>query len=110
MLAQSDYQWIMHRFPRIILRRSFTGRFWCFIGGKVTDGPSVRTFLQSQSASNGGGGVYNYVDCRVDGSRAVARMCIRKLMNWLQSQRLSVCHARTGNSSLTIPQASALLS
>ncbi len=51
--SQFDNQWIMHSFNSIILWRSFTGRFWRYFGGRVTDGPSARTFLRSQSASNG---------------------------------------------------------
>lgn len=69
----------------------------------------MKTFLLPQLASSGR--MYNYVDCLVDGSPAVARMCIGvKQMDWLLSQCLCVCHARTGNSSLTIPQTLASLS
>lgn len=99
---------IMHSFNSVILYRSFTGSFWCFIGDRVIDGPSVRTLLQSQWASNRE--EYSYVDGRADGSPAVERMCIgREQMDWLLSQCLCVCDEGTGNTSLTFPQASVVL-
>lgn len=59
--------------------------------------------MQSQSASNGEDIAYKDLDCWVDGSPAVARMCIgRKQMDWLLNLCLRLCHARTRNSSLTI--------
>lgn len=48
--SQLDYQRIMPSFNWIILHRK------TLYGGRVTDGPSVKTFLLSQSACNGRGG------------------------------------------------------
>lgn len=57
------------------------------------------------------GRIYNYVVSWVDGSPVAGRMCIgRQQMDQPLSQRLCVCHAKTGNSSQTIPQATASLS
>lgn len=101
--SQFDNQRIMQSFNSINLSRSSTGRLWHFVGGRVTDGPSVRTFFCSPSQSLMGN-IFDYVDSWVSGRPAAARMCIGR-------KSVSVClSCQTGNSSLTIPQASTLLS
>lgn len=94
----------MHSFNAVILCRSFTGRR--FIGGRVTDGPSVGTFFSPCQPVMGQ--IYNYVGL----SGWWQSCCCKNVQkaDWQLSQCLCVCHARTGNShSLIIPQASVVL-